>query len=86
MENTPTDGGRRLRTYLDKHGLTVPKFCESSGLNRVQVHRLITGERGENISARLALAIDRATDGEVPVTAWDDAALEGVPVSKVAGE
>lgn len=84
MDNTPTEGGRRLRAYLTEHDLTVPKFCESSGLNRVQVQRLITGERGENISARLALAIERATEGEIPVTAWDDAEPASNDSEKVA--
>ena len=66
-----TEGGRLLAAYLKANALSIPRFCEAHPeLGRVQVQRLVSGERGHHITARLALAIARATDGGVPVDSW----------------
>ena len=66
-----TDGGRKLRAYIDEHYKTggVPKFCEEKGLPRINVQRALNGER-KRISVDLAVAIELATGGWVVVKDW----------------
>jgi plasmid maintenance system antidote protein VapI len=59
-----TEGGRQLRAYLKRVGQTVPEFAEAHGLDRIQVQRVLKGDR-ERISVDFALAIEKATDGTV---------------------
>jgi plasmid maintenance system antidote protein VapI len=69
-KKTPSRGGIELRAYLDRVGLTIPEFCEKHGLERVQVQRIVNGERGHNLSTAWAKKIHDATDGEVPWDVW----------------
>jgi hypothetical protein len=49
----------------------VTAFCERHPeFTRQQISRLIAGERGGSISAKLAFALSRATDGAVPADCW----------------
>jgi hypothetical protein len=59
-----TDGARALRAYLIKIGISVPVFCERNGLDRIQVQRVLNGER-VRISVDFALSIQKATKGAV---------------------
>lgn len=43
----------------------MPVWCERHGLDRIQVQRVVNGERWQRISVDFAHAIDRATEGNV---------------------
>lgn len=64
-ERRITAGGRELRAYITELGVSVPDFCERHGLDRIQVQRVLNGERYKRISVEFADAIERATDGRV---------------------
>lgn len=64
-----TDGARDLRAYLDRVGLSVPKFCEANKLERISVQRALNGER-RRISVDFAWDIQVATGGEVQWDRW----------------
>jgi hypothetical protein len=70
LDRQPSEGALRLRAYLDAHTQTIYAFCEATGLDRVQVQRVISGERGQRITVAFASAIEHATGGEVPMSAW----------------
>ncbi len=64
-ERRVTDGGRELRAWLDRKGVSVPRFCELNRLDRIQVQRVLNGERWQRITVDFADAIFRATGGDV---------------------
>lgn len=66
-------GAVELRRYLDGRGESVPRFCETHGLDRIQVQRMLLGQR-ERVSVDFALAIEKATDGVVTVASWGEPA------------
>jgi hypothetical protein len=63
-----TMGGRKLRTWLAKNDLSVSAFSEAHDLDRIQVLRLLNGDRWKQISVKLAHAIVTATDGRITYT------------------
>lgn len=63
-----TDGGRDLRAFLTTHKISVPDFCEQHGLDRIQVQRVLNGERWKRVTVDFAYSIERATNGAVPYT------------------
>lgn len=63
-----TNGARLLREWLDRHDITIHKFCENNSLDYAWVHRVLSGERGQRVSVDFARSIERATGGDV---AWD---------------
>ena len=65
-----TDGGVALRTHVTKLRVSVPDFCEAHGLDRIQVQRVMNGERWQRITVDFAWAIDRATQGAIPWTSF----------------
>lgn len=65
-----TDGGRELRAYLTEIKVSVPDFCEKHGLDRIQVQRVLNGERWKRVTVEFAHSISRATDGRIPYTAF----------------
>lgn len=65
-----TKGGARLRAYLDRNGLTVPEFCDRHGVDRFRLQKAMNG-KARKVYVDLALGVERATDGEVPVPVWD---------------
>jgi len=69
-ERKVTDGGRLLRAHLRMLGISVPDFCEKHGLDRIQVQRVLNGERYKRITVEFAHAIERASDGAIPYTAF----------------
>jgi len=64
-----TDGARDLRVWLDGQGIGIPKFCEQHGFDRVDVQRIMKGER-QRISVNFAFDVEDATDGEVQARRW----------------
>lgn len=64
-ERRITEGGRDLRAYLTEIDMSVPDFCEKHGLDRIQVQRVLNGERYKRITVEFADAIERATDGRI---------------------
>jgi hypothetical protein len=67
-----TNGARLLRAWLHETQTSIPVFAEVHGLDRIMVQRAINGER-RRISVDLALAIELATKGAVPVAEWASA-------------
>jgi hypothetical protein len=70
----PLEGARLLRAYIDgalpkTKPQSVPTFCERNGLDRVTVQRYLKGERNRP-TVGFAAAIERATNGAVPIKAW----------------
>ncbi len=63
-----TDGGRDLRAYLTEIKVSVPDFCEKHGLDRIQVQRILNGERWKRVTVEFAHSIERATDGRISYT------------------
>ncbi len=57
-----------LSKYLAEHGLSHAAFAERTGADRVQIWRCATGRRGPGLS--LAIRIEKATRGAVPVESW----------------
>lgn len=94
-ERRVTDGGRDLLAFIRKQKSNIPKFCEEHGLDRVQIQRVINGERWQRISVDLADRIEKATAGKVkmrrflsrtatvPEDATDDVANDRRTVRKV---
>lgn len=64
-ERRITDGGRELRTYLDRIETSVPDWCEEHGIDRIQVQRVLNGERWQRIPVDFAKLIQDATTGVV---------------------
>jgi len=64
-----TNGASVLRDYLRSAGLSITKFCELTGLNRVKVQRLLKGQP-RLLSVDFATRIWVATGGQVPVSCW----------------
>lgn len=65
-----TDGARDLRAYLTDQEISVPDFCEKHDLDRIQVQRILNGERWRRITVDFAYAIEKATGGKVAWTRW----------------
>jgi hypothetical protein len=65
-----TDGARDLRAFLNANSLSVPVFCERHRLDRIQVQRVLKGERWRRISVDFAFAIQKATGGHVRWDRW----------------
>lgn len=68
VERRITEGARELRKYLDEIRMSVPSFCELHDLDRIQVQRVLNGERWQRISVDFAFEIERATKGRVSWT------------------
>jgi len=64
-----TAGGLDLRRFLDEHHLSVPSFCEQHEFDRIQIQRLLNGERGR-VSTEIAEKIQIATRGAVAWMRW----------------
>jgi hypothetical protein len=71
MDHTPTTAGpAALQAYLEAEGINLNQFCNRSGLDYPQVHRLINGVRGKRVSVDFAAAVEDATGGRVPARLW----------------
>lgn len=63
------EGARLLRAFLTETDQTVPEFSERHGFGRIQLQRLLNGERLK-VSVDFAEAIQMATGGRVPWNSW----------------
>lgn len=68
-ELRPTAGARALARYLRSQSLSISRFSEQNGLDRIQVQRAIKGESCR-YSVDFALRIERATRGAVRIPLW----------------
>lgn len=59
----------RLIEWLASTKTTQLQLSERSGIPQPLISKYVTGKQRPNIDN--ALAIERATDGEVPVEAWE---------------
>lgn len=74
----------RLRAYLRRNKIPQTRFAEANGICRIQLQRVMRGERWKQISVNWAYDIWKATDGFVDMELWRSATAKPVPVSKVA--
>lgn len=71
MGHVKSAGARKLREWIDrKFDGRVSVFATAHGLDRVQVARILSGERGSQVSARFAWAIEKATKGKITCADW----------------
>jgi hypothetical protein len=63
------EGARLLRKFLDARRLSIPKFADAHGVNRLVLQKLMNGAV-KRVSVDVAYAIERATDGGVPMESW----------------
>lgn len=63
-----TAGGKALLSEIRASGMSIPVWCEHHGLDRIQVQRVINGERWQRITVDFANSIDRASEGRIPYT------------------
>jgi hypothetical protein len=62
-----------LTAYFERHGTNMTRFAEEKGIDRIRLLRLLKSAReGKTVrmSVNFAVEIERATEGEVPVSAW----------------
>ena len=57
-----------LAVYLADQKLTAGEFAKRVNADRSQIYRCASGKRGPSVE--LAIAIEKATKGAVPVEAW----------------
>lgn len=75
MSNDVIPGVALLRDYIDRHGLTCAEFARrtlggTTKVDRVTMSNIVNGH-AKRVSLGVALAISRATDGEIPVDAFE---------------
>ena len=81
MDNTEPEvplceGARLLRAHIDeRYGKSVQRFANERltgvrGADRVRVLRALNGE-SKRFSVNFAMAIERATAGKIPASAWE---------------
>jgi len=68
MNKTRTVGSLLLQTHLAKSGASRESLCDAIGCSPQAVSYWVNGKRVPGIAS--ALAIQRATDGDVPVESW----------------
>lgn len=74
MSTQITEGARSLRAYLLRTEQTVPDFCEKHDLSRRIVQRALNGQQ-TTFSVDFALAVQKATNGEVTAGSWSQDTL-----------
>jgi hypothetical protein len=62
-------GAEKLLRHIRATGLSIPKWCEAKGLDRLKVQKAINGGSAR-FDVDFALAIERATEGDVTVPDW----------------
>lgn len=71
-----------LRTYLSENKITQEAFAATIGVTQATVSKLAARAIGPSLD--LAIKIERATSGAVPVEAWQDPAQHVVRPSSDA--
>ena len=66
IERFVTPGAKDLKAWLAAQSTSVAPFCEKNGLDRIEVQRILSGER-IRISVDVALDISTATNGDIAV-------------------
>lgn len=59
-----------LKSYLEKQGISPPKFAKKVELSRSYIHRLITEKRIPTKYTKKRIEI--ASDGEIGMDDWPD--------------
>lgn len=72
-----------LKDWLSVPGNTAAKLCRLSGLDAPVVSRL---RRGRRVTLRLALILDKATNGEIPAESVVTDAAEVPLIKHLRGE
>lgn len=67
-------GATLLQRYLQSRGISLYAFCRDNRLDRIALSRLLKGER-KRVSVDIALRVQRATGGAVPVASWASEAV-----------
>jgi hypothetical protein len=66
-----TDGRAILRGFIDERfDGNVTAFARKSGIDRVQVLRILNGSRGARVSVDFAYRVHRSTSGRVKWDVW----------------
>ncbi len=60
----------KLKTHLEATGIKQAALADMVGVSKGYMSLIINGKRGPRL--KVALAIQRATLGAVPVEAWED--------------
>lgn len=66
-------GSILLREYLNNNHLPAKTLAEKSGIDAVRLGRLLR-DTSPRVSVTMAVALERATDGAVPVASWAEVA------------
>ncbi|MFN3275468.1 MAG: helix-turn-helix transcriptional regulator [Paracoccus sp. (in: a-proteobacteria)] len=66
-----------LHAYLTQAGIRQDEFATSVGVTQATISKLVRGVARPSLD--LAFAISRATNGLVPVVAWDREAIAQPP-------
>ena len=69
------DGARTLDLILRDAGTTVPDFCETHGIDRFHVDRLLRGQVKRCPPVDIVLAIQAATEGRIVPEMWAEGTL-----------
>lgn len=64
-----------LERWLKRKKISQNQFAEKSGISQSLLSKYIRRTRRPNVDQ--ALAIERATDGAVPVEEWESSAAKG---------
>ncbi len=69
MAEAKSLGARLLLEHMRQNGLSITRFAARAGLDRVRLQRLLKG-KPVRVSVEWALAIQEASDGDVPWNSW----------------
>lgn len=58
-----------LRDWMEKHGVTQARLSELTGIQQPLISKYLRGSQRPQLDN--ALAIERATEGAVPVEEWE---------------
>lgn len=65
-ERFVTEGAKDLRAWLTKRNISVPTFCEEHDLDRIEVQRIMNGER-QRVTCDMAVDICDAVAGDIDI-------------------
>lgn len=73
------EGARKLRRHLKQKGLSLTEFARIAGVPIPQVSMWRAGKRRPGLAS--ALKVERATEGEIPASAWTVEARRRAPLN-----
>lgn len=68
MARNHRTGAQRLRAWLEDHDVTQVAFAKTIGVSAVSVYLYVSGRSAPGEAVKLA--IQRATQGKIPVGCW----------------